>query len=169
MNYDEQIKAVVRSFIQVWNEFESTLARELPSQGDINSTETEKEAHFTTNHDLLYRVGNSMDTQNSLTMGELSAALSVPLSTATRIVDWLVNNGYMQRLHDPEDRRIVRVIFTSEGRTFYQVIDNNINQHLREIANDLSPKELTDLMVLLHKIMTSLKKELSKQHENPAI
>ncbi len=169
MEYDEQIKAVVRSFVQVWNRFENTIARELTPQEDSeNKSAGDKENRFTANHDLLYRVGNSINISKSMTMGELSAALSVPLSSATRIVDWLVDNGYMQRLPDREDRRIVRVTFTREGQAYYQTIDNQINQHLHQIANDLSPEELQALIVLLNKVMASLKKELSKQHEVPS-
>src|SRR5436309_5888819 len=44
-----------------------------------------------------------------LTMGELSSELSVPMSTATRIVDGLVRSGMAERVNDSNDRRIVRV------------------------------------------------------------
>ena len=47
-------------------------------------------------------------------MGELSNALSLPFSTATRMVDYLVARGYIQRLSDTTDRRVVRVALTDE-------------------------------------------------------
>ncbi len=55
-------------------------------------------------------------------MGELSRDLEVPLSTATRTMDWLVNNGYAQRLPDPKDRRVVRVELTGKGKETFQAI-----------------------------------------------
>jgi len=41
-------------------------------------------------------------------MGELSKALDVPLSTATRIAD-CGQERYAERSPDPKDRRVVRV------------------------------------------------------------
>ncbi|MGA2821618.1 MAG: MarR family transcriptional regulator, partial [Anaerolineales bacterium] len=63
---------------------------------------------------LFYNVGIVLSHhENPITMGELSHELDVPLSTATRIMDWMVDNGYAQRLPDPEDRRVVRVALTA--------------------------------------------------------
>ena len=49
-------------------------------------------------------------------MGDLSRILGVPFSTSTRTADWLVNNGYVQRLTDPNDRRLVCVELTEAGK-----------------------------------------------------
>ncbi len=93
--YDEQINTAVRGFVQVWNRFEGTLARELAQiQERLDGMRPQKESHPNANHELFYRVGNVINVKENLTMGELSTALSVPLSTATRIADWLVENGY---------------------------------------------------------------------------
>ncbi|MBA7481769.1 hypothetical protein ES707_17245 [subsurface metagenome] len=105
--YDEQITAVVHGFTQIWNKFEVMLDKELDQmQERLNGIQPGKEPHTISNHELFYRVSNSIQQKGNLTMGELSNALSVPLSTTTRIVDWLVDNGYAQRLPDQEDRRI---------------------------------------------------------------
>ena len=57
-------------------------------------------------------------------MGDLSRILGVPFSTATRTTDWLVNNGYVQRLADPEDRRVVCVELTKTGKELYRAIND---------------------------------------------
>lgn len=49
-------------------------------------------------------------------MGELSRATAIPQSTATRMVDWMVDNGYVDRFQDDEDRRVVRIRLTESGR-----------------------------------------------------
>src|SRR5947209_6699489 len=60
-------------------------------------------------HDLFVRIGMVLSRSEAPPpMGELSKALDVPLSTATRIVDGLVEHGYAERVNDPDDRRIVR-------------------------------------------------------------
>ncbi len=60
--------------------------------------------------ELVYTVAVALTHQpEPVSMGELSRILNVPLSTATRIMDWLVKSGYAERLPDPQDRRVVRV------------------------------------------------------------
>lgn len=90
------------------------------------------------------------------TMGELGEALDVPLSTATRLVDWLVEEGYVERLPDPRDRRVVRVTLTKTGREFRQTIDEFIRQHVQEILTRFTASERDDLIRLLGKLMKVL-------------
>ena len=71
--------------------------------------------------DVFFTIGFVFSRQSEpITMGDLSRILGVPFSTATRTVDWLVNNGYVQRLADPEDRRVVRVELTGAGKELYR-------------------------------------------------
>lgn len=93
-------------------------------------------------------------------MGELSSALSVPLSTATRIVDTLVERGYVERFSDTEDRRVVHVKFTARGNHLYKFIDSQIAEHVRELASSLSKEEMTTLVKLLSKVAFAVKQTL---------
>ena len=52
----------------------------------------------------------------TMTMGELSRATSIPQSTVTRMIDWMVENGYVDRFNDDADRRVVRIRLTDNGR-----------------------------------------------------
>ena len=80
--YVDRITSIVGGFVEVWNKFEGMLFDELAkTQGS--------EGNYS-NYGLFYRISSNIHPRNDLTMGELSNALSVPLSTATRIVDWLV-------------------------------------------------------------------------------
>lgn len=91
-----------------------------------------------------------------LPMGELSKALDVPLSTATRMVDGLVDNGYAERLSDPEDRRIVRVALTETGRGLFQTMYAYIQQCMDEALSPLTPKEREQLSYLLRKVALAM-------------
>jgi DNA-binding MarR family transcriptional regulator len=116
-----------------------------------------RESHANANNELFYRVSSCIERKDNLTMGELSNALSVPLSIATRIADWLVDNGYLQRLPDPEDRRVVRVALTDIGRELHQTIDAYVRQRIQEILSCLTDEERTMLLVLIGKVVTALK------------
>ena len=90
-------------------------------------------------------------------MGEFSNALSVPLSTATRIADWLVDNGYIQRLPDVDDRRVVRVSLTDMGKELFKAIDRYIRQRMKQILSSLTAEERTILLALVSKVVSGLK------------
>ena len=160
--YDEQINAVVHGFMAVWNKFEVMLDKELANiQGRLNGIQSGKEPHAISNHELFYRVSNSIQQKGNMTMGELSSALAVPLSTATRIVDWLVDNGYVQRLSDPEDRRIVRVALTDIGYEMHEIIESYIRQRVQQIFSCLTLEEQATLLTLIGKVVFALK-EIAK-------
>ncbi|HMD87796.1 MAG TPA: MarR family transcriptional regulator [Anaerolineaceae bacterium] len=90
------------------------------------------------------------------TMGELSAELAVPYSTATRIVDWLVQGGVVERIDDPADRRVVRVQLSESGR---QVCEENLEHQKVWIAHTLrvfSPEEQEQLLKLMSKLLDTV-------------
>jgi DNA-binding MarR family transcriptional regulator len=88
-----------------------------------------------------------------ITMGELSRDLEVPLSTATRTMDWLVNNGYARRLPDPKDRRIVRVELTGKGRETFQAISTFMLGKVEQAMSPLDTAERETFMCLLNKVL----------------
>lgn len=107
--------------------------------------------------ELFFRIGGVLARRSDpLTMGELSAALGVPLSTATRMVDWLVDGGYAERRSDPDDRRIVRVALTETGRELYQTIRAFIRERIEQVLSRFTPEEREQLVVLLRKLVTTL-------------
>jgi DNA-binding MarR family transcriptional regulator len=109
-------------------------------------------------HDFIYRIAVSILSryQGPMPMGELGKALDVPLSTATRIVDGLVDAGVVQRVADPEDRRVVRVTLTEEGRKLNQIMNEYMQQRIDEVLGLFSDEERTQLKILLLKIAGNL-------------
>ena len=91
-----------------------------------------------------------------VTMGDLSRILGVPFSTATRTVDWLVNNSYAQRLSDPEDRRVVRVELTAAGKELYGSMNDLLLESAEQLLNDFSLEERKEFGRLLGKLVDKL-------------
>ena len=156
--FDSQITTVVYGFMQVWNRFESALPGELVRiQGNLGGMQPQKGHHPSSNYELFYRACSSIYPDGSITMGEFSNALSAPLSTATRIADWLVESNYIQRIPDSEDRRVVRVSLTGTGKELFQSIDHYIRQRMQQIMSSLTPEERTTLLTLINKLLTGFK------------
>jgi len=123
----------------------------------LDKIHTGDKPHRFINYNLFYRISYNLYRDSNMTMGELSNALSVPLSTATRMVDWFVDNGYAQRLPDPEDRRVVRVALTDSGRELYQTIERYMGQRFRQILSPLTAEEQGVLLLLLEKVAKALR------------
>lgn len=157
-HYDEQISAIVSGFMQVWSRFEVTLSRELDRvKENLAGIYPDRDSHPNANYELFYRVSSTLGTRGSLTMSELGSILTVPMSTATRIADWLVDNGYVERLPDPEDRRIVRVALTPLGRELHHTIDLYVRQRIRQVMSHLTDEETATLLQLMGKVVASFK------------
>lgn len=110
---------------------------------------------------LYYELGVILsEAESPMTMGELSQAVEVPLSTATRIVDSLVESDYAERLSDPTDRRVVRVGLTQKGQETYRAIEGMIRQRIDHILRRFSPEECEMLLKLMHKILDALSEEM---------
>jgi DNA-binding MarR family transcriptional regulator len=108
----------------------------------------------------LFQVGVVLSRQQEpLSMGELSKALDVPLSTATRIADWWVKSGYAERSPDPQDRRVVRVVLTRSGRDLLKAGNKLICQRVEQVLRHFTPDERETLVVLMRKLVASLENE----------
>jgi DNA-binding MarR family transcriptional regulator len=117
-------------------------------------------AGHSNNFDLFHNVCLAFSRhEGPITMGELSRDLNVPLSTATRTMDWLVENGYAQRLPDPQDRRVVRVGLTDAGREIYTTINQFFMERIEQLLEQLIPEERETFISLLCKVLDALEKQ----------
>jgi DNA-binding MarR family transcriptional regulator len=107
--------------------------------------------------DVFFTIGFVFSCQSEpITMGDLSRILGVPFSTATRMVDWLVNNGYIQRLADPDDRRIVRVALTETGKELSRAMNDLLLESAEKVMYNFSVEERKELGRLLGKLADNM-------------
>ena len=116
--------------------------------------------HSAGDHGTLFQIGVVLARQaEPLSMGELSKALDVPLSTATRIVDWWVKSGYAERSRDAQDRRVVRVALTQAGRDLLKAGNKLICQRVEQVLRRFTPEERETLVALMRRLVASLENE----------
>ncbi len=157
-----QITSMIEGFVQMWIKFESMLHKELAKTHRLDSPLNIGLTYSESNYGLFYRVSSIIYPKNQLTMGELSTALSVPFSKATRIATWLVDSGYVKRLPAPSDRRIVRVALTEKGRDLHQTIGNYMRERVQDLlSSSLTAEEKIILFTLINKVASVLKEASS--------
>ncbi len=111
-------------------------------------------------HEFVFRILMLLsENQDPLTMSELSSELNVPMSTATRIVDELVQRGMVERVNDLKDRRVVRVGMSPNGRKLYETGRAYSKQRIANLLKDFSPEEQTQLVILMNKLLDALLNE----------
>ncbi|MGD9496139.1 MAG: MarR family winged helix-turn-helix transcriptional regulator [Armatimonadota bacterium] len=78
-------------------------------------------------------------------MSDLSRALGLHPSSVTGLVDNLVAAGKVERRADADDRRVVRVVLTAQGRRERDRHQRLRRKRLRRLLAALDDEELSDL------------------------
>ena len=106
---------------------------------------------------LLIMLGST----ESMMMREVAEYLQVPMSTATGIVDKLIENGFVKRFDSPQDRRIVMVQLSSLGNDLYTLLQAKLYQYGKQILEsfeDHEKEEFVNFMERASQRTTSLEK-----------
>lgn len=88
----------------------------------------------------------SLDVYGPTSMSEIARQEGVTLPAATALMDKLVAMGYVQRVADPRDRRIVLVEPTTEGNSIIENLKQRFMTRLDEILECLTEEDRRELM-----------------------
>jgi DNA-binding MarR family transcriptional regulator len=80
--------------------------------------------------------------EGAASMGRLASSLGVTLSTATGIIDRLVEHGVVQREENPHDRRIVVCRLTTQGMETMERLHQAGRSRLASLLDGLSIRDL---------------------------
>lgn len=87
-----------------------------------------------------------------VTMHELAALLGVGPSSATQLVDRLINRELVERHTDPGDRRLVWIVATPRAAEVTSQFSQLKRDIVRTLAGGLSDEELSTFVDLLAKL-----------------
>ena len=96
------------------------------------------------------------------TMTELSNCINVSKQQLTPIIDKLISNGYVDRHHDENDRRTVKISLTIEGHAYLKTLKANIHEMTKEQLSNLSNEDLITLDKALNDVYNILHKMRSR-------
>lgn len=98
--------------------------------------------------------------RGSVTMRELSESLrATSLSAATQMGDRLARPGLVERIHDEQDRRVVRLTLTPRAQDLLDRALAIRREALTEVLACLDRTELETLVVLTERVAGSLTPE----------
>ena len=91
-----------------------------------------------------------------LTAGEVAVQAGVSAPTATRMLDGLEREGLVVRERRPDDRRVVQVRITDEGRRRVEAKRARIAARRREVFESLSPAERKQAARVLARLASAM-------------
>jgi DNA-binding MarR family transcriptional regulator len=82
-------------------------------------------------------------------MTDLAAALRMPLSTATRVVDKLVIKRLLRRTRGKEDRRVIQVVFSRRGQEINRFVAEARLRTAQEMLKSLQPAKRDEFLKII--------------------
>ena len=83
--------------------------------------------------------------EKSITMKDLAKHLSITPPSATSITESLVKKGWMERVTDKQDRRVVRIRVTPKGRTMMRKVRKSLEQEWGKVLKTMSATQQKQL------------------------
>lgn len=101
----------------------------------------------------------AVDKSESNMMSAISKYLMVTQGTLTVSVTRLEKKGYVERIRDDVDRRIVRLVLKDKAREVLKVHDEFHSQMIDKIVNELDIEEEQELLESLRKVSDFFKEK----------
>lgn len=90
---------------------------------------------------------------------ELARFLKISRPAATGLTDRLVAQGWVRRVDDARDRRMIRLEITAKGRQLFQSVWNEKKKELMRVFGHLSAQERGRYIATLEKVVEILSRE----------
>lgn len=94
--------------------------------------------------------------EGSVSMNELSETMGLANSTMTRMADQLVDKGLILRQPDEEDRRVVRVGLTGQGREVRVALEQTSQEFFKQVLGEIQADERLAMLQALEKVNGAL-------------
>jgi len=108
-------------------------------------------------------VMGSLKRNGMMSMSDIGKCLAMPKPHVTVIVDKLIDEGYVERQNDPNDRRIVNIIITERGQKVFQELKKTLAENMKIKLLKLSEEEQDILAVASKQVKDILIAILSKE------
>lgn len=107
------------------------------------------------------QVLSMLNESGSMSVSEISHRLGIAKPNITPLVDRLIESGFVDRIRDTQDRRVVNIVILEAGREKLGAIQKTIGAQVVEWGQDLSASDFK----LLADSLESLKRVLSQMQK----
>lgn len=87
-----------------------------------------------------------------LSMSEIGCKLQIPKPHVTAQIDKLIAENLVERLDDPNDRRIINIRLTEKGKENHEKIAKDISEDLQQRILQLDPQKRKELLESSQKV-----------------
>jgi len=109
-------------------------------------------------HDFFYVISK----REGISQKELSEFLYVGKSTTAKAVKNLMENDYVKRVQDENDKRIYRLYLTEKGKKILPKIEAAFLEVVAIFSKNLSKREEEQTLIILKRILNTVYEEKSK-------
>ena len=103
-------------------------------------------------------------------MTEISGLLQITPAGVTHLINPLEEAGYIERLPDPNDRRIVRIGLTEKGTQVAKALIAEVQENLLGLVNHLGEEDSKTLLRLMSKAIAFFASQFeSEEPEAPRL
>jgi DNA-binding MarR family transcriptional regulator len=102
---------------------------------------------------------------DALSLSDLSKRMSAKNSTITGLVDRMVRDGLVARKRSEEDRRVVRIGLTKQGRALAAQIPVTSMEIFSRALRSLSTQDRQQLTDILKRLATHVRHEVARHGE----
>ena len=100
-----------------------------------------------------------LEADTPVRMTDVSRRMMISKPAATQVVNRMVDRGFMERLSDENDRRVVYIQATEAGRAFYaEKMDRNLTL-VDHVVERMGEREAKDLAALLNHFFDAIDAE----------
>ncbi len=100
----------------------------------------------------------ALNVNGTLTMSGLASKINTSNEQATRAVAQLVEKGFIERMHDSANRRVIKIKLTDEAKAFVENIKREMHEDFLERFSVFSDDELEQLVSATNVIADKLAK-----------
>jgi MarR family transcriptional regulator, organic hydroperoxide resistance regulator len=93
-----------------------------------------------------------LDLKGSCNMSRIAKLVGCTVPAATGVVDKLVRAGLVRREQDDNDRRVIRIALTTDGRKSLAQLKRIHEQRLQQVLEHLSTEKRTELIDSFNRI-----------------
>ncbi len=97
-----------------------------------------------------------IDAHEGMTMKEFATAMMVTSPSATSFVNRLVKMGWVTRVSDPNNRKVIRLKLSAKGKTVMKKRMSEKREHMRSILDLLPAKDQSDMARILSTLHSKL-------------